>query len=114
MAVRKMGRVLLASVVVLGLCAFGEEPKKAEGLSADLRARLAIAQRNYQMVKAPLDLELAKKPETQALYLAMKEVDEACKAMGKVANFDAVKCDDPPKAPAPQGSAEPVKAAPKK
>lgn len=111
---RKEGTLALLALLGLFLCAAGAEQPKAEGLSADLRARLAIAQRNYQMVKAPLDLELAKKPETQALYLAMKEVDEACKAVGKVANFDAVKCDDPPKAPAPQGSAEPVKAAPKK
>jgi len=100
----------LKTIILFGalVCAWGQtapamasdkkgETKAAGELDPQLRARLAMAQRDYQTVKAQLDAMLLQQPAAHELSEATKAVDEACRALGKVANYDAVRCDEPPK-----------------
>ena len=89
-------KVILPLLVAVALVAQQPQQPKTTNpkteLSDALKARLAVAQRNYQIVKAALDVQHAQHPATQALQAAMRVADEVCRAGGKQTDFDALEC----------------------
>ena len=85
--------------IMAGLLAAAEAPPT--DLSDAVKVRLLGAQRDYQIVKAQLDLQLASHPATRQLQDAMKTAEEACLAIGKKVNYEAARCEEIPKSDPP-------------
>lgn len=98
-------KAILPLLVAIALVAQQPQQPKTTNQKTDvsdaLKAQLAVAQRNYQIVKAAFDVQLAQHPATAALQAAMRAADEVCRATGKQTDFDGLECVAKPAAAGP-------------
>jgi len=98
----------IAFVLLAAGLSFAADDKKPVDLDPGLKADLALAQRDYYILKAQKDAEteavktaksqeLENHPVTAKLNEVGKRAIDACQKIGKVMNFDIDQCVEAPK-----------------